>query len=129
MGFLKKKILNVCSWNLRTINRLIVTESYFLRLFVAESRTINMDSLNGVPGKVESFLHKRAQNKYRSIHRFFFLFYEQLHVVQEHGFLRWRGGNLLFLSRNPAEVFIIRFARWRLSDTSFSLSSLFLLSL
>ena len=31
--------------NLGTINRLIVTESYFWRLIVAESRTINMDSL------------------------------------------------------------------------------------
>ena len=33
---------------LNLINRLIVTESYFWRLIVAESRTINMDSL--LPG-------------------------------------------------------------------------------
>ncbi len=36
--------------NLGTINRLIVTESHFWRLIVAESRTINMDSLS--PTKV-----------------------------------------------------------------------------
>ena len=38
---------HVCSLNLCTINRLIVTESYFWRLTVAESRTMNMDSLDG----------------------------------------------------------------------------------
>ena len=36
---------NVCFLKLGTINRLIVTETYFWRLIVAESQTINMDSL------------------------------------------------------------------------------------
>ncbi len=41
---------NVCFLKLGTINRLIVTETYFWRLIVAESQTINMDSL--LPNKM-----------------------------------------------------------------------------